>query len=47
MNWQTYTAAAIVLVTLAIFIIRIARPGGESSCGKGCGCGKKPGPKEG
>lgn len=41
MDWQTYTAAGIVAVTLAIFIFRLTRPKKKSGCGHDCGCGKK------
>ncbi len=40
MDWQTLTAAAIVAITLGIFIARLARPKKKSGCGKDCGCGK-------
>jgi len=40
MDWQTHTAAAIVIVTLVIFIVRFFRPGRKSGCDRGC-CGKK------
>ncbi len=37
MDWQTYVAAAIVLITLAIFVVRLARrKKGKSGCGGGC-----------
>jgi len=40
MDWQTITALACVLGTLAVFAYRIVRPRkNSSSCGKGCGCG--------
>lgn len=39
-NWQTLAAAGIVLITLTIFLVRLARPKKKSSCGKSCGCGK-------
>ncbi|MCE2960601.1 MAG: FeoB-associated Cys-rich membrane protein [Akkermansiaceae bacterium] len=45
MNWQTYTALAIVGITLTIFIYRIfSRKKSKASCGQNCGCGtvKKP-----
>lgn len=41
MEWQTLTAAGIVLVTLTVFLVRLARPNKKSGCGKGCGCKKK------
>jgi hypothetical protein len=40
MDWQTITAAAIVVLTLTIFLVRLARPKKNSSCGHGCGCDK-------
>ena len=42
MDWQTYTAAGIVALTILIFLVRLARrSGGGPSCGGGCGCGDK------
>ena len=38
MDWQTYIAGAIVMVTLAIFLLRLARPRKHGNCG-GHGCG--------
>lgn len=40
MDWQTLTAAGIVTVTLAIFVVRLLRPKKKSGCGHHCGCGK-------
>lgn len=40
MDWQTLTAAGIVIVTLTIFAIRLILPKKKSSCGHDCGCGK-------
>jgi hypothetical protein len=40
MDWQTLTAAGIVVVTLTIFLVRLARPKKKSGCGHDCGCGK-------
>ena len=40
MDWQTLTAVGIVIITLVIFLVRLARPKKKSSCGKDCGCGK-------
>ncbi len=40
MDWQTLTAAAIVIITLTIFLVRFIRPKKKSGCGKDCGCGK-------
>ncbi|MEO8614540.1 MAG: hypothetical protein ABI600_05315 [Luteolibacter sp.] len=41
MDWQTLTAAGIVLVTLTIFLIRLLKPKKNTACGHDCGCGKK------
>jgi len=41
MDWQTLTAAGIVIVTLTIFLVRLARPKKKSGCGHDCGCKKK------
>lgn len=46
MDWQNLTAAGIVVLTLVIFLVRLARPRHKSGCGHGCDCGKnfrKPG----
>jgi hypothetical protein len=41
MEWQTLTAAGIVVLTLTIFLVRLARrPRGNSGCDHGCGCEK-------
>lgn len=40
MDWQTLTAAGIVVITLTIFLVRIARPRRKTGCGHDCGCGK-------
>ena len=40
MDWQTLTAVGIVITTLVIFLVRLARPKKKSGCGKDCGCGK-------
>ncbi len=41
MDWQTLTAAGIVIITLTIFLVRLARPKKKKSgCGHDCGCGK-------
>ena len=42
MDWQTYIAAGIVVITLAIFAVRLTRPKKRGDCGHDCGCGKKP-----
>jgi hypothetical protein len=37
MDWQTYAAAAIVAITLAIFVFRMnRRKKGKPGCGGGC-----------
>ncbi|MEY5019502.1 MAG: hypothetical protein RLZ22_590 [Verrucomicrobiota bacterium] len=42
MDWQTYTAAGMVALTVLIFLVRLARRGGGGpSCGGGCGCSDK------
>ena len=40
MDWQTYTAVGIVIITLVIFLVRLARPKKKSGCGHNCGCDK-------
>jgi hypothetical protein len=40
MDWQTLTAAAIVVLTLTVFLVRLTRPRRKSGCGHDCGCGK-------
>ena len=40
-HWQTIVALIIVALTVAAFARRFARPGKQSSCGKGCGCDGK------
>jgi hypothetical protein len=42
MDWQTHTALAIVIATLTIFVVRLAKPNKRGGCGHDCGCGKKP-----
>jgi hypothetical protein len=46
MDWQSLIAAGIVVLTLTIFLVRLARPRRKSGCGHDCGCGKKS-PKSG
>jgi hypothetical protein len=41
MDWQTPAAVAIVVITLTIFLVRLARPRRKPGCGHDCGCGKK------
>ena len=43
-EWQTLIAVGIVLVTLAIFVIRLLKPKPKGGCGHDCGCGKQPDP---
>lgn len=41
MDWQSITAAAVVIATLGIFLFRMLRPKRrKSGCGGGCGCDK-------
>ena len=40
MDWQTLAATAIVVLTLVIFLARLARPRRKAGCGHDCGCGK-------
>jgi hypothetical protein len=40
LDWQTLSAAGIVIFTLTIFLVKLARPKKKKSCGKNCGCGK-------
>ena len=42
MDWQTLTAAGIVVLTLTIFLVRLARPRRKPGCDHDCGCGKSP-----
>ncbi|MEX1116678.1 MAG: hypothetical protein WEB53_15640 [Akkermansiaceae bacterium] len=41
MDWQTTTASAVVILTLTIFLVRLARPKKNTGCDHGCGCDKK------
>ncbi|MEI8037873.1 MAG: hypothetical protein WCJ14_05740 [Verrucomicrobiota bacterium] len=41
MDTQSLIAAGIVLVTLVIFALRLARRKPARGCGHDCGCGKK------
>jgi hypothetical protein len=41
MDWQTFTAGAVVAITLLVFLVRLARPRRKGGCGHGCDCGKK------
>jgi hypothetical protein len=38
-NWQSYTAPAIVLVVIAIFIRNWIKKSETNCCGGRCGCG--------
>jgi hypothetical protein len=40
MNWQSLVAIGIVVLTLVVFLVRLARPRRKSGCGHDCGCGK-------
>lgn len=40
-DWQALAAATVVILTAAVFVIRMARPRGKRGCGGGCGCAKK------
>jgi hypothetical protein len=40
MDWQTYTAIGIVVLTLTIFLVRLAKPKKRGGCRHDCGCGK-------
>ena len=41
MDAQSYIAAGIVIVTLSLFVVRLAKPGKRGGCGHDCGCGRK------
>jgi len=41
MDWQQLIVIAIVIITITVFLVRLAKPRGKSSCGNDCGCGKK------
>jgi hypothetical protein len=44
LHWQSITAVGIVVITLTVFLVRLARPKAKGGgCGHDCGCGKKPG----
>ena len=40
-DWQTSVAVAIVLITLAVFAVRVFRSKKKTGCSHNCGCGKK------
>jgi len=41
MDWQEIIVIAIVIATVTVFLVRLAKPRSKSSCGKDCGCGRK------
>jgi hypothetical protein len=41
MDWQTYTAAGIVTLTLVVFLVHMAKRRPKSGCGHGCACSNK------
>lgn len=41
MDWQTYTAAGVVTLTLVAFLVRLAKRKPKPGCGHGCACPKK------
>jgi hypothetical protein len=41
MDWQSYIAAGIVIVTVVVFVVRLAWPRQKAGCGHHCGCGGK------
>ncbi len=41
-EWQSLAAAGIVILTIAIFAVRLLRPKPKGGCGHDCGCGKTP-----
>jgi len=40
-QWQTWAAVGIVVITAIIFVIRISKSKKTGGCGHDCGCGKK------
>lgn len=40
MEWQSLIAGGIVVLTLTIFLVRLAGPRRKSGCGHNCGCAK-------
>ena len=40
MDWQSIAAVLVVALTLAVFLLRMARPRPKSRCGRRCACGK-------
>jgi hypothetical protein len=40
MDWQSFSAAACVIITLMIFAYRVFRPRKKQGCGHGCDCKK-------
>jgi hypothetical protein len=41
MDWQTLAAAAVVVLTLVVFLVRLGRPRRKPGCGNRCGCDSK------
>jgi hypothetical protein len=41
MDWQEIIVIAIVVTTVTVFLVRLAKPQRKASCGKDCGCGRK------
>lgn len=42
MDWQALAAAAIVVLTLVVFLIHLSRPRRKPGCGGRCGNNRKP-----
>lgn len=40
-HWQTLGALTIVVLTVVIFVVRLARPGKSGGCEGGCSCDAK------
>jgi hypothetical protein len=41
MDWQGLAAIGVVVLTLVVFLFRLARQGPKSGCGGRCGCRMK------
>jgi hypothetical protein len=41
MDWQTYSALAIVVTTVVIFLVRLTRHKPKRGCDGHCDCGRK------
>jgi len=39
-NWQSIAAIAVIIVTVALFIVRAVKRRKKPGCGGSCGCGK-------